>query len=150
MLLRCNTPAVIVFVPFGSAHCREASQKLDFCFTQRLRESLCSTVNPSRSKTEFGKCVSSPLREETYKNIFRADVVDVQRTDFETCVSCSKIGGRRVDDVNCQTVTGSPKRLQSLFFARNCCPRNYRLADSPLAYRVRSTDFRAKERLLAV
>ena len=28
--------------------------------------------------------------------------------------------------------------------------RNYRLADLPLAYRVRSTDFRAKERLLAV
>ena len=123
-------------------------------------ESRCSTVNPSRSETEFGKCVSSPLRDETYKNIFRADVVHVQcfglftdllkvhqrcfflnehlhkrhksdtdgftvitgffgveslvagiftpknmssiaSTDFETCVSCSKIGGLRVDDVNC-------------------------------------------------
>ena len=35
------------------------------------------------------------------------------------------------------------------FFTRNWRPRNYRLAASPLAYRVRSTDFRAKERLLA-
>ena len=78
----------------------------------------------------------------------------IASTDFETCVSCSKIGGLRVDDVNCQTVTGSPKcctkSLQSHLFARNWRPRKYRLADSPLAYRVRSTDFRAKERLLAV
>ena len=29
-------------------------------------------------------------------------------------------------------------------------PQNYRLGDSPLAYRMRSTDFIAKERLLAV
>ena len=35
-------------------------------------------------------------------------------------------------------------------FARNWHLWNYRLADSPLAYRVRSTDFRVKERLLAV
>ena len=96
--------------------------------------------------------------ERRHKNIFRADVVDVQcfglftdllkvhqrcfflnehlhkritgffgvesliagictpknmfviaSTDFETCVSCSKIGGLGVDDVNCQTVTGVPK-----------------------------------------
>ena len=100
MLLRCDLPAVIVFVPFGSAHCQEASRKLDFCFTRQLSESLCSTVNLSRSKTEFRKCVSSPLQEETYKNIFRADVVDVLM-------------------MNCRTVTGIPKccmkPLQSLF-----------------------------------
>ena len=179
MLLRCNTPAVIVFVPLGSAHCREASQKLDFCFTRRLNESLCSTVRKPKSlKNRVRKMhFFSPARG-TYKNIFRADVVDVQcfrlftdllkvhqrcfflnehlhkrhkfdtdgfavitgffgvesliadiftpknmsviaSTDFETCVSCSKIGGLRIDDVNCQTVTGSPKycmkALQSLF-----------------------------------
>lgn len=78
MLLRCHTPAMIVFVPFGSAYCREASRKLDFCFTQQLSKSLCSTVNPSRSKIEFRKCVSSPLWEETNKNRFRADVVNVR------------------------------------------------------------------------
>ena len=76
--MHCNTPAVIVFVPFGSAHYRKASQRLDFCFTRPLSKSLYSTVNTSRSKTEFRKCVSSPLREETYKNIFCADVVNVQ------------------------------------------------------------------------
>ena len=49
-------------------------------------------------------------------------------------------------------VGASYKRKE--LFACNWRPRNYRLVDSPLAYRIRSTDhptdLRAKERLLAV
>ena len=83
-------------------------------------------------------------------------------TYFETCMSCSKIGGLGVDDVTCQTVTGSPKccmkPLQSLFSlvtgahittgSRIRRSHNYR--GSFRSFLVRSTDFRTKERLLAV
>ena len=63
------------------------------------------------------------------------------------------LGGMGVDDVNSQTCHWASEMLYetvAVYFRSYWRPRYYRLADSPLAYRVSSTDFRAKERLPAV
>ena len=205
MLSRCNTPAVIVFVPFGKCSFPRSKSEIRFLLHTTAKR---VTLHHCKSKSLKNRVRKMRFFSSSRGDIFRADVVDVQcfglftdllkvhqrrfflnehlhkrhksdtdgftiitgffgvesliagifapknmsviaSTDFETCVSCSKIGGLGVDDVNCQTVTEIPN-LCSLSFRSYWRPRNYRLADSPLAYRVRSTDFRAKERLLAV